>query len=367
MKWCIPLAALAGLLLSLNAQAETQKLTLLVTGDNRGEVNHCGCSNKPLGGLSRRKVVIDQARAKGPTLALDAGNALFKNLANTDEAKKRAEFILKTMGELGTSAMAVGMWDLAAGPDFLKGAAKKANMKLVSANLAVKGKLVFEPSVVLKQGETRIGVVAVGPDVNNPDFPGLQGLPPVPAALAEAKKLKGKVDVVIVLAAIEADQAAQLAREAGDSVDLVLQSGDMRQPTVPRKEGSALFLSTGRRGQTVARVELDLSGQGPLVDLGQLAREEQSLALLEQQAVEARKRQAAARDEAQRKGYEETLKSFEARKAQVQASIASLRDLPGRKLLLSTVQLGPEVADDPVLKAKVDQVEPPGSVKENRP
>lgn len=367
MKWCLPLALLAGLLLSLSAHAEPGRLTLLVTGDNRGEVAHCGCTSTPLGGLSRRKVVADGARAKGPTLLLDAGNALFKNLGGSDEAKKRAEFILQTMGELGTSAMAVGLWDLAAGPAFLKGAAKKAKVKLLSANLTLKGKLLFEPSTVLTQGTTRIGVVAVGPDVNNPDFPGLQGLPPVPAAVAEARKLQGKVDVVVVLAAISVDEAALLAREAGDSVDLILQSADMRQPTVPRKEGSAFLISTGRRGQTVARVELDLSGQGPLVDLGQVAREEQSLALLERQSAEARQRQAAAGDAAGRQGLEEALKSFEQRKAQVRASLASLKGHSGRKLSLSSIQLGPDVADDPVLKAKVDVVEPPGSVKETAP
>ncbi len=209
MRRCFPLAALASLLLCFAARAEPRKLTVLVTGDNRGDITHCGCTTTPTGGLSRRKVVVDRARAAGETLLLDAGNALFREMGESNAAKVKAEFILRTMGELRTAAMAVGLWDLPAGPEFLKKAASKANLKLLSANLTLKGKRLFEPSTVVTVGGSRIGIVGVGPEIQSPDFPGLLGAPPVPAALAVVKKLRGTVDVVIVLAAIPYEEAVQ--------------------------------------------------------------------------------------------------------------------------------------------------------------
>ncbi len=150
-------------------------------------------------------------------------------------------------------------------------------------------------------------------------------------------------------------------------MDLIFQSSDKRQPTVPKQEHSSFIISTGRRGQMVASVELELSGQGPLVDLGQVAREEQMLLLLDKQVAETRKRQAAAREPSQHKGLEETLKGFESRRAQVQANIAGLRNRSGRSLLLTPLLLGPDVADDPELKAKVDALEPPGTALKEPP
>lgn len=369
MKRCTPLAALACLLLGFAAQAEDSKqLTLLVTGDNRGELAQCGCSHLPAGGLARRKVVVEQERARGPVLLLDAGNALFKEQTRDEAAKVKAAFILETMGKLRTAAMTVGLMDLVAGPEFLKSTAKKANVKVLSANLTQNGKKLFEPSAVMTQGALRIGVVGVGPAFASLEgHPGLVGTPPIPAAVAEARKLEGKVDVVVVLAALPLDDVLQLSKEAGESVDLIFHSSDSKRPTVPRRDYSSFLISTGQRGQLVVDVKLDLSGEGPLLDAADLPRAEQTLALLEQQVAEARRHLAATQDPARQRSYQESLKGLEERKAQVRATLEGLRGRTGRGLSLSTIPLGPGVVDDPVLKAQVEKLEPPGSVTYDKP
>lgn len=355
-----------GLLLSLAAQAEGKKLTLLVTGDNRGEIATCGCAHNPAGGLARLKTVIDQARAQGPVLVLDAGHALFKTSSSDDAvSKKKAEFILKTMGELGAIAMAVGSHDLSGGIDFLRNTAKKAKVKVLSSNLTLKGKLAFEPSTVVTVGEARIGLVGIGPAAGSvARVPGLVGGPPVPAALAEAKKLREKVDAVVVLAAVPLADALELLNSGGDSIDLVLQSSDGRPPTVPQRSESRFLISTGKRGRVVSKVELDLTGQGPLVDMGQLDRDQQTVRLLDQQLAETEKRSAEARDAAVRERLNETLKSFRDRKAQVLAEISAFKGRAGRSFSLSPVWLREDIADDPALKAQVEKLQPPGSAKE---
>src|SRR5690242_18228401 len=105
----------------------------------------------PAGGLARRKTIVEKARAAGPVLVLDAGNALFK-LPNSQE-RERAELILQAMGQLGTAAMAAGAKDLALGASFLKAAAAKAKVPVLSANLfGPDKKRIFEASTVATVG-----------------------------------------------------------------------------------------------------------------------------------------------------------------------------------------------------------------------
>src|SRR5262245_58710948 len=147
----------------------------------------------PLGGLPRRKRVLEQNAGKA--LVVDAGNALFRAPGLDDEAsKKRAKFILETMGVLGTQVMAVGERDLGAGLPFLKEIATGSSVRLLWANLRDNGKAVFEPSAVLTLGKTRVGLIGVSP--------ASKGVPPLVAAADEVKKLRPRVDVLVLLAAV---------------------------------------------------------------------------------------------------------------------------------------------------------------------
>ncbi|EPX57224.1 hypothetical protein D187_006978 [Cystobacter fuscus DSM 2262] len=351
MKRCVPVMVL-GVLLAFVARAQEPKLTLLVTGDNRGEIAQCGCDHQPAGGLARRKIVVDQARARGPLLLLDTGNALFKNETADEASRHKARFILETMGRLGTAAMAVGRLELSAGPEFLQDAARKANMKPLSANLTWKGKRLFAPSMIITQGGWRIGVVGVGPAFSGLEgHPGLVGTPPIPAALAELEKLEGQVDLRLVLASLPMEEALRLSKEAGARVDFILQSGDSKRPTVARHDHANFVVSTGELGQRMASLELKLSGEGPLVDSAELARAEQSLALLEQQLSEARGRGVS----------QETQKGLEERQAQARAHLTQLRGRTGRSFSLSALVLGPSVAEDPELAARVEKLHAGGA------
>src|SRR5438105_13753737 len=118
----------------------------------------------PMGGLPRRKTVLAKPEPKLPRLIVDAGNALFRAPGlDDDNSKKRARFILETMGELGTQAMAVGARDLGAGLPYLLEISKGSKVKLLSANLRDNGKAPFEASTVLTAGAVKIGVVGLSP------------------------------------------------------------------------------------------------------------------------------------------------------------------------------------------------------------
>ena len=370
MKRPLPLLLCVVLLLSVNAFAAPRQVVLLFTGDNQGEIAPCGCKQEPQGGLARRKTAVDAEKARGlPVVLLDSGNALFRKPVRQDEplVTQRAELILEQMESLGTAAMAVGQRDLSQGLAWLKKAAQgpKKKMKLLSANLVDKaGKAPFAASTVLEVGGLKLGVVGVSPEGPPPGEPTLKGRPPIDAALAEARKLrqKSKVDVVVVLAAVPYQEAVKLALLAGDAVDFVVESHEAKGIGIGERVGPyAAVFPTGQLGRQLTRLELSVDGPGPFTDLGMASRSRQQLRVVEDNLLKAHERLAAAKDEATRADLSRTIVELEGRMRQLETEVAVKAPAGGRSHQLSYQTLGLAVADDPAVKVKVEQLEPPGT------
>jgi 2',3'-cyclic-nucleotide 2'-phosphodiesterase (5'-nucleotidase family) len=360
----------AALLVSVDVHAAPRRLVLLLTGDNQGEIAPCGCKAEPQGGLARRKTAVEAERARGlPVVVLDAGNALFSKPVRQDGSlvTQRAELVLEGMEALGTAAMAVGERDLSQGLAWLQKAARgpKRKLKLLSANLVDKaGKAPFAASTVVEAGGLKVGVVGVSPEGTPAGEPGLKGLPPVQAALAEARKLRQarKVDVVVVLAAVPSLEAMKLGLLAGDAVDFVVQSHDRKGMGIAERVGShSAVFPAGELGRQLARLELSVDGPGPFVDLGLATRARQQLVVVEQNLLKAQARLGATRDEPTRADLTRTIVELEGRLRQLEAEAELKPPGGGRAHQLSYLTLGEAVADDPVMKRRVEQLEPPGS------
>lgn len=365
MPWVVAVL----LMMPLGAGAEPKRLVLLFTGDNWGEVAPCGCKAEPQGGLARRKTAVAAERAGGlPVVLMDAGNALFRTPGRPTEpvAQQKAELVLEQMEALGTVAMAVGERDLSMGLAFLQKATKgpKKKMKLLSANLVDKaGKAPFAASMVVEAGGLKVGVVGLSPEGTPAGEPTLKGRPPRDAALAEARKLRQtrKVDVVVVLAAVTYQEAVKLALVAGDAVDFVVQSHDGKGIGIGELVSShtAVF-PAGELGRQITRLELSVDGPGPSVDLGSVSRKRQQLRVVEDNLLKAHQRLASTKDEATRAELTTTVVELEGRLRQLEAEVAVKPPSGGRAHQLSYFTLGPTVADDAALKARVEQLVPGG-------
>jgi 2',3'-cyclic-nucleotide 2'-phosphodiesterase (5'-nucleotidase family) len=233
-------------------------------------------------------------------------------------------------------------------------------MKLLSANLVdAKGQRLFPASTVVTAGGVKVGLIGLSPPGK---LAGAEGQPALPAALAEARRLRAqeKVDVVVALAAIPYGDAMELARKA-EGVDFVIQSHDNRGTGIAQRDGLATLLPSGERGREVARLELTLNGAGPFTDLGEAARAEQGLKILEANIARTKERLASTQDPTVKKALQETLAGFEARQAALRkTSGGSATGFP-RTHLLSYIPLGRDVASDPALQKVVERIEPPGS------
>ncbi|AEI68614.1 5'-nucleotidase [Corallococcus macrosporus] len=308
-------------------------------------------------------------------LVLDAGNALFKSRdsAQAPDARARAELILSQMDAQGTAAMAVGTRDLGLGVGFLKRQTRKAKLKLLSANLAdAKGQRLFPASLVTTVGGVKVGVVGVSPVTAKPvpvgrAAPGqaqevVQGLPVQPAVAAEAKRLRetSKVDLVVVLAALPRDEALKLADQA-EGVDFVVQSHEGRGPGMAQQQALATVIPPGARGREMAKLVLQLDGEGRFADAGVQARTRQQLRLLEGNLARAKTRLAGTQDARERQALETTVASLEANRAAYEKTLGGGATSGGRTHLLSYIQLGGDVPADPAVQKQVERVEPPGS------
>ncbi|HYO56692.1 5'-nucleotidase [Archangium sp.] len=299
-------------------------------------------------------------------LVLDAGNALFKSPTpgGDPKEKERAGLLLEQMDALGTTAMAVGARDLTLGTDCLARATKGRTMKLLSANLVdAAGKPLFPASTVATGGGVKFGLVGLSPEGPVTPQKGVVGSPPVPAALAESRRLreKEKVDVVVVLAAVPYQDAVKLSQEVGNAVDFILHSHEGRGQGVAQRNDFASLVPTGERGRQVGRLELSVEGKGPFVDLSEEERARQQLKILDTHLQQARQSLAAAKDEKVRKTWEETIASFEARRKALELQVEPGKQGLGRTHRLSYIQLGSNVADDSAVKQLVERIEPPGS------
>ncbi|MDC0709303.1 5'-nucleotidase [Stigmatella sp. ncwal1] len=295
-------------------------------------------------------------------LVLDAGNALFKSPVSSGDPgeKVRAELLLEQMDAMGTAAMAVGANDLSLGVELLRKKAQGTKMKLLSANLTSKeGKPLFPASTVVSVGGLKVGVIGASPEG---DLQAAQGKPVLPAVRAEAKLLreKDKVDVVVVLAAVPYAVSRQLAQQ-GEGLDFVVQSHDVRGPGIAQREGLATLIPPGGRGRQLARLELSVDGAGPFVDASIVQRDQESLKMIEANLTRTRERLAATKDETARKALEETIATFETRRTSLQQSVKDGATGARRTHLLSYKQLGTDVPSDPAVQKLVERIEPPGS------
>ena len=51
-------------------------LTVFALAEVRGQIGPCGCTSDPLGDISRTTKLVEDARAKGPVMFVDAGSLL---------------------------------------------------------------------------------------------------------------------------------------------------------------------------------------------------------------------------------------------------------------------------------------------------
>lgn len=145
--------------------------------------------------------------------------------------------------------MNVGANDLAMGAGFINHIQDLAEFPLISANILRKdnGQHAFEPYVILKTSDQRIGVIGVSmptPKVAEQYEFG----DPIVHTQAIVNAIAAEVDVIIVLASLDDRKTQQLADQV-QGADFVVSSRSLRVSSQPKMHRGTTVIQNGTRGK----------------------------------------------------------------------------------------------------------------------
>lgn len=232
----------------------------------------------PAGGLARRAWLFEQFKKNypnAPIVALDSGG--FSDNP-TEEGLKRTRVLLDGMAKLGYRVVNVSERDLALGYDEFKKNVEGTGLRFVSANVVKQGttERVFPPYEVVevpvaKGKPLRVGVVGVtrfspvwqkaGPDGSN-----LGLAPPAEMLKSVLPELRAKADVVVLLAALNRDDAARLSRDV-PGIDFVFGAYGGIYDTSFKKDAAPPVLYTGNQGKYTGEVRVYLDPERKVRDV----------------------------------------------------------------------------------------------------
>jgi hypothetical protein len=255
LSLCLTLALLAGprLLLPSGAAAAgspSDTLTILFTGETRGNLLPCACPNNPLGGLARRVRFLRERAEElahgGLCLRLDAGGFLPEGevpLRNDPQvAASLVRLLLRGLRSSGIEATVLDYRERA----FLEQSAPEEYRRLEHALLDADPP--GSPKII-PWGGRKIALLAL--EESLPDSVIIRA-----GCLARAR-----ADFLIVLGRANAFTGRRVARLA--RADLAILSRGAR-PDAPLEEGSALLVGPGAEGREVGEIRLCLDPAGRL-------------------------------------------------------------------------------------------------------
>jgi 2',3'-cyclic-nucleotide 2'-phosphodiesterase (5'-nucleotidase family) len=139
--------------------APVDHVVLLSTSDVKGKTLPCGCSI-PKGGLSRRAGFADSLRKVHPNLLIVDSGGFFPD---AQSERDDAPFMTEAMRDLGLAGVGLGDRELMFGRSFLLAALERSPVPVVCANLWEKAgkqprRTLVRPWVVQKVGKQKVGL-----------------------------------------------------------------------------------------------------------------------------------------------------------------------------------------------------------------
>lgn len=237
---------------------------LVLSGQQKGYLEPCGCSETQSGGVGRRADLLRQLKEKGwPVAAFDLGGTIRR-----DRAQSHVKFatVLNTLKDMGYAALGLGPDELRLGADHLVALNvfdpdKQEQSLYLSANATFFGAADLEVgpvrSRIVEVGGRKIGVTSVVvPDPREPLFPeGAQSdvsLEPYEAAVRTALETitQAKPDLKLLMASVPRDQSKKLAETFPD-FDVIFATGPEEPHPEPEKVGRAWIVQVGHKGKHV--------------------------------------------------------------------------------------------------------------------
>ncbi|MBA2663096.1 MAG: hypothetical protein H0U74_12440 [Bradymonadaceae bacterium] len=263
-------------------------LSLLVSANNHGEREDCGCKANPLGGLTRRHTLVDLARLgavdesmrwwgksvpeRSIVFTADAGDLLYAPRGFENAAAPRQELlfdqaraIVDALNVGPPDAFNVGEHDLALGLEKLQVLQKVAKFPFISANLQKEGKPLFASHVVVERGGARVAFIGVARDEEATktyyEARGLAVRPALEAVREAAALLPEEVSAVVLLSNLGVEKTRELVgalQSEGIALTAVVVSNTASTTISPLWAAGVPILEPASRGKHLGRLDLYL-------------------------------------------------------------------------------------------------------------
>ncbi len=250
----------------------TPKVAVVITGEQQGYFEPCGCTANQLGGMSRRATLFDKIRNLGwDARGIDAGSL---SRRTGTQAKFKFEATLEAMRELKYVALGLGAEELKLEPGYLLSQHLTDGddpLKFLSANVTFFGsKDLGTPlsSAVFEVNGVKIGVTSVMsetirksviPDMTPQEAENaeLQWSDPGEALKAVLKDFDAAgVTFKILLAQTTLEESQKLAEDFPALDTIVRTNGFGEGKEQPELIGNVRMLEVGRKGKTAGVVGL---------------------------------------------------------------------------------------------------------------
>ncbi len=247
---------------------EPVTLNILYTGNVNGELERCGCAEKQLGGVARRKTIIDRLREE-PALLVDAGDLLFGSFV--DRAGSRGFYrsksgaMIASMNRMGYDAVTPGDYDFAEGKEFLLERIAEASFPVVCANLVgPDGRPVVAPYRVVTKGKLRVALVGfldshVVTDRYREALGPLQIEDPFESARRLLPEIEKQSDVIVALIHFNIVDVTKFLT-AHPAIGVAIQ-GHVTGDGQPVQVARSLVVAGGVLGKEIGHLRVTLDGQ----------------------------------------------------------------------------------------------------------
>ncbi len=258
---------------------KTPSLAILLSGEQNGSIEPCGCSLIQLGGMSRRMELHRLLTDRGWVLSgLDLGGTLHPERPTRQQSKLKFDTTLTALKEMKYAALSLGRQELLLGLDLVSYHIPD-QLPFISANASIHPPdlMLPLPYKVFEAGGVKVGVTAVlgdelrkqtNPAVPIPDEQKIGGEIQVIAAAdglntVVPKLVEEKCDLLVLLSHGTPEEALALAKQFPQFQVVVSAGGPDDPDPKPKREGETLLLSIGKKGKHVGVLGLYPTAEKP--------------------------------------------------------------------------------------------------------
>ena len=241
----------------------TPALALVLTGQQRGYIEPCGCTEGQSGGISRRASLINELKEKKwPVTGFDLGGTVRRS---RQQSKIKFETMLDAMNDMGYRGLGIAPHELRIGPIYLlsQNVANDDDSEAGVAFLGANVVLLEMPDLgtpihsrVVEIGGQKIGVTSIiGKSAADEAFP---GGPPQDISLIDAAKSlepvvedfeKQQTSLNVLLAYANIDESKELAKKFPEFHVIVSAGGPEDPDGKPLQFGKSMLLTVGQKGK----------------------------------------------------------------------------------------------------------------------